>query len=357
MVTIDINDIVIDDIHRKIYGMPDQKEMDILVEDIRQNGLLNPIILDEENHVISGTRRLEALRRLGWTEIPAEKYAFKDSEHRVRWIISNNRYRTKTKLSAIREGAILERLLDKPMGIGKEERDLHVEETLMKVLDKDFKTDLIADMVGLDPIKYYRGREVIATIRQLKRLKRHKEVQMLETLLEDSVDKALKAARRLTGMKVSVFELALTTSITRMRSNARRLLEEMEDIELPDAFEGFKSDMQDVLIWLDTWRRKGREGKTYENIIGERLQLNEGIKKVPERSYRKKQGVDFARIKPIDNYGNRHGKNRRDGSSDKVDDVHRGENPGHGTPGDPSQSDRRGNDRVGRRPGVKRAKK
>lgn len=49
-----------------------------LKNSIQQVGLLTPILVDEDNQLLSGFRRLEACRQLGWSEIevnvmPADK--------------------------------------------------------------------------------------------------------------------------------------------------------------------------------------------------------------------------------------------------------------------------------------------
>jgi len=44
--------------------------IDALIESIRANGLLHPIVVTSDNVLIAGKRRLEACRELGWTEIP-----------------------------------------------------------------------------------------------------------------------------------------------------------------------------------------------------------------------------------------------------------------------------------------------
>ena len=43
--------------------------IDKLVESMAVVGLLNPISVDESNRLIAGNHRLEAAKRLGWTEI------------------------------------------------------------------------------------------------------------------------------------------------------------------------------------------------------------------------------------------------------------------------------------------------
>ena len=40
-----------------------------LVDSIRELGLLNPITIDKESNLIAGLHRLEAVKRLGWTEV------------------------------------------------------------------------------------------------------------------------------------------------------------------------------------------------------------------------------------------------------------------------------------------------
>ncbi len=44
-------------------------DVTMLKESIREVGLLNPVIVNENNELISGFRRFEACRQLGWQEI------------------------------------------------------------------------------------------------------------------------------------------------------------------------------------------------------------------------------------------------------------------------------------------------
>lgn len=46
-------------------------DVTMLKESIREVGLLNPVIVNEKNELISGFRRFEACRQLGWQEIEA----------------------------------------------------------------------------------------------------------------------------------------------------------------------------------------------------------------------------------------------------------------------------------------------
>jgi ParB family transcriptional regulator, chromosome partitioning protein len=48
----------------------DMGDLGALMESIRGNGLLNPIAVTSDLTLIAGQRRLEAVKRLGWKEIP-----------------------------------------------------------------------------------------------------------------------------------------------------------------------------------------------------------------------------------------------------------------------------------------------
>jgi ParB family transcriptional regulator, chromosome partitioning protein len=59
-----VTDIIIKERIRKNSG-----DLTGLKESIQTFGLLNPIIIDMDNHLISGFRRLEAVKLLGWEYI------------------------------------------------------------------------------------------------------------------------------------------------------------------------------------------------------------------------------------------------------------------------------------------------
>lgn len=63
--TIPVSEIAVGDRVRKEF-----KHLTILAESIRMVGLLHPVILNSRKELIAGSRRLEAVKRLGWTEVP-----------------------------------------------------------------------------------------------------------------------------------------------------------------------------------------------------------------------------------------------------------------------------------------------
>ena len=71
MKTIEINigDIIVKDRARKDYG-----EIGELAQSIKEVGLIQPIVIDNENNLIAGERRLKAVGILNWTNITAVRY-------------------------------------------------------------------------------------------------------------------------------------------------------------------------------------------------------------------------------------------------------------------------------------------
>jgi ParB/RepB/Spo0J family partition protein len=71
--TTKITDIKICNRFRKEMG-----DIDSLVKTIQDVGLLQPIGVNEDNELVYGARRLEACKRLGWTEIPVNIISLND---------------------------------------------------------------------------------------------------------------------------------------------------------------------------------------------------------------------------------------------------------------------------------------
>ena len=63
--TVKIADIIIGDRHRKDLG-----DIAALANSITDTGLLQPIAVTPHLRLVAGHRRLEAVRQLGWAEIP-----------------------------------------------------------------------------------------------------------------------------------------------------------------------------------------------------------------------------------------------------------------------------------------------
>lgn len=85
---VDIDKIVIKDRIRKDFG--DIKE---LADDIKQNGLINPPVVNKEYELLAGERRLRACKSLGWQQIEIRMMDTRDAEHELNVEISENENR------------------------------------------------------------------------------------------------------------------------------------------------------------------------------------------------------------------------------------------------------------------------
>lgn len=82
-------------------------EMDELVADISQNGVLVKPVVDQDGFIIAGNRRIHALKILKVTEVEVEQYDFSDEMQRIAYLFSSNQYRTKTTEIKTREAMYL----------------------------------------------------------------------------------------------------------------------------------------------------------------------------------------------------------------------------------------------------------
>lgn len=68
-----INDVIIGNRTRKEIG-----DIKALAASIKHLGLLHPIVIDAEHHLIAGQRRLEACKSLGWDQVPVHVVPLED---------------------------------------------------------------------------------------------------------------------------------------------------------------------------------------------------------------------------------------------------------------------------------------
>lgn len=92
---IDIDKIKVGDRIRKDFG-----DIEELAEDISENGLINPPVVNKEYELLAGERRLRACKLLGWPQIEVRMMDTRDAEHDLEIEVSENECRkefTKTE--------------------------------------------------------------------------------------------------------------------------------------------------------------------------------------------------------------------------------------------------------------------
>jgi ParB family chromosome partitioning protein len=85
---IDIEKIIVKDRIRKDFG-----DIQELADDIQQNGLINPPVVNKEYELLAGERRLRACKSLGWKQIEVRMMDTRDAEHELEIEISENEVR------------------------------------------------------------------------------------------------------------------------------------------------------------------------------------------------------------------------------------------------------------------------
>ncbi len=100
---IDVSKLDHHPLNRKVYLLSD---IDDLVSSIQEVGLLQPLVIDQKNRVISGNRRLQALHKLGIKKVQVEKVKVSDKET-GRLLVHHNKQRIKTNRELLNEYHIL----------------------------------------------------------------------------------------------------------------------------------------------------------------------------------------------------------------------------------------------------------
>lgn len=85
---VDIEKIIIKDRIRKDFG-----DIQELADDIKQNGLINPPVVNKNYELLAGERRLRACKSLGWSQIEIRMMDTRDAEHELNVEISENENR------------------------------------------------------------------------------------------------------------------------------------------------------------------------------------------------------------------------------------------------------------------------
>jgi ParB-like chromosome segregation protein Spo0J len=109
-------------LNSRIYSL---SGIESLMDSISQVGLLEPPTVDQNFQVISGNRRFESIKRLGWKEIDVHQINVKEGDE-VLTLIHFNRQRIKTTQELLNEYFELESY-HKTKGIekGKKVRNIH----------------------------------------------------------------------------------------------------------------------------------------------------------------------------------------------------------------------------------------
>lgn len=96
---IDINKIIVGDRIRKDFG-----DIQELAENIKKNGLLNPITINNRHVLLAGERRLRACKLLGWSQVDVRMVESEDEAQDIEIELSENTVRRNFTGSELAEG-------------------------------------------------------------------------------------------------------------------------------------------------------------------------------------------------------------------------------------------------------------
>ncbi|MBA2704625.1 MAG: DUF5131 family protein [Blastocatellia bacterium] len=86
--------------NQSIYG---DKPNKALIDSVKANGVLNPLLITWNNRIISGHRRYRAAEKVGLTKLPVVVFESRDEDLILAALIESNRQRKKTKLMIANE--------------------------------------------------------------------------------------------------------------------------------------------------------------------------------------------------------------------------------------------------------------
>jgi hypothetical protein len=167
MGTIDISKIIVENRHRKDMG-----DIDGLAKSIAEVGLLHPIVVNSSNILIAGERRFEAMKTLGWQEIPITVVTTLDDARKAMMAErdENSERKPFTPSEAAKVGQRMEVLVKREAkerqrdhggtAPGKTKAD-NTSGTVPEVSERGETRDIVGQAVGMAGRTYQRAKTVI----------------------------------------------------------------------------------------------------------------------------------------------------------------------------------------------------
>ena len=275
---IEIEKIVIKDRIRKDFG-----DIQELADDIRTNGLINPPVITPDTYeLITGERRIRAMKLLGYKQVEVRPMAVKDAEHQLNLEISENEARKDfSKAERIDYARRLERIeslkAEKRMKAGKADPRLN--------LDEGKRTDeVVAHKLGIGGKDTYRKEKFISDNRsfltaddfadwdegRLSTNKAFKKIKAEKELLEDKVkelelsNQNLRNYEKLTNIIPELEELVNTGIVT--KDTAFAMMKNLSKKEQKEFIESIPTNKKYTQEQMD------EEIQKYKNRISELIQ-------------------------------------------------------------------------------------
>lgn len=283
---IEIEKIVIKDRIRKDFG-----DIQELAEDIKVNGLINPPVITPDTYeLITGERRIRAMKLLGYKQVEVRPMAVKDAEHQLNLEISENEARKDfSKAERIDYARRLERIeslkAEKRMKTGKADPS--------QISDKGKRTDeSVSSKLGIGSRDTYRKEKYISDNRsyltaddfadwdegKLSTNKAFKKIKAEKELLEDKVkelelsNQNLQNYEKLTNIIPELEDLVNTGIVT--KNTAFAMMKNLSKKEQKEFIESIPTNKK------YTQKQMDEEIQKYKNRISELIQQKTKIETV-----------------------------------------------------------------------------
>lgn len=182
----------------ELYG---DKPDPAFVELVRENGVIEPIVVTQENVIISGHRRNQAAKICGLKEVPVTIVDVKDELEIQKLLILFNEQREKTTEQRAREFKKLKEIEEKLRSRGKKAlktgADLNVA-NLPQLEEGKRSRDIAAEKVGMSARS---AEDAAKVVDEIDRRKEAGDTEGAEELREELNTKSVSSAARKAGTK------------------------------------------------------------------------------------------------------------------------------------------------------------
>jgi protein gp37 len=183
-----VHDLTPHPLNDEIYG--DGADND-LIESIRSKGILNPLLVTNDNRIISGHRRWEAAIAVGLDAVPVVVFGSTDELDIEEALIEANRQRTKNNEQIGREYKHLKRIIAAKESRQGQRNDLTSDRNQSEVPP----TRKAAEQIGVSQFTANRAERVVDAIDTLQHAGDTASAAHLRTKLESSVNGAYVEAK------------------------------------------------------------------------------------------------------------------------------------------------------------------
>ena len=135
-------------LNEKIYSLSNVED---LVRSIREMGLLQPIVINQNDQIISGHRRFAAVKELGWSHVECELIQTTGVDEETELLVHHNKQRTKTLKEQLNEGDFLRPLIS--VGQGRRTDRLTPKQNTSRKRNLTTR-DKVAVAIGMSPSQY-----------------------------------------------------------------------------------------------------------------------------------------------------------------------------------------------------------